>query len=61
MYKVSKLSVSSEARYCKRGQIVEMGCTRAGLSNAAPVIYFPGAPLYSAGFNINQNFRKKYF
>jgi hypothetical protein len=24
----------------------------AGLSNAAPVIYFPGALFYSAGFNI---------
>jgi hypothetical protein len=33
----------------------------AGLSNAAPVIYFPGALFYSAGFNVNQNFKKKYF
>jgi hypothetical protein len=32
----------------------------AGLSNAAPVIYFPGALIYSAGFNINQNFREKF-
>jgi hypothetical protein len=30
-----------------------------GLSNAAPVIYFPGALFYSAGFNVNQNFKKK--
>jgi hypothetical protein len=33
----------------------------AGLSNVAPVIYFPGALIYSAGFNVNQNFKKKYF
>jgi hypothetical protein len=32
-----------------------------GLSNAAPIIYFPGALLYSAGFNVNQNLKKKYF
>jgi hypothetical protein len=31
----------------------------AGLSNAAPVIYFPGALFYSAGFNVNQNFKEK--
>jgi hypothetical protein len=42
-------------------------CVRSGLSNAAPagamapVIYFPGALIYSAGFNVNQNFKKKYF
>jgi hypothetical protein len=29
-----------------------------GLSNAAPVIYFPGALFYSAGFNVNQNLKK---
>jgi hypothetical protein len=29
-----------------------------GLSNAAPVIYFPGALIYSAGFNVNQNFKQ---
>jgi hypothetical protein len=40
---------------------------RPGLSNAAPagamapVIYFPGALLYSAGLNVNQNFKEKYF
>jgi hypothetical protein len=40
---------------------------RAGLSNAAPagvmapVIYFPGALIYSAGFNVHQNFKKKIF
>jgi hypothetical protein len=33
---------------------------KVGLSNAAPVIYFPGALFYSAGFN-NQNFKKKIF
>jgi hypothetical protein len=35
----------------------------AGLSNAAPVIYtyFPGVLFYSAGFNVNQNFKKKIF
>jgi hypothetical protein len=39
-------------------------CT-AGLSNAvpagamAPVIYFPGARFYPAGFNVNQNFKEK--
>jgi hypothetical protein len=32
-----------------------------GLSNAAPVIYFPGALIYSAGFNVNQNVKKKIF
>jgi hypothetical protein len=32
---------------------------KAGLSNAAPVIYFPGALIYSPGFNVNQNFKKK--
>jgi hypothetical protein len=32
-----------------------------GLSNAAPVIYFPGALFYSAGFNVNQNFKEKIF
>jgi hypothetical protein len=35
-------------------------CT-AGLFNAEPVIYFPGALLYSAGFNVNQNLKKKIF
>jgi hypothetical protein len=41
--------------------------SRPGLSNAAPAgamapaIYFPGAPRYSAGFNINQNLKKKIF
>jgi hypothetical protein len=34
---------------------------RTGLSNTAPVIYFPGALIYSAGFNVNQNFKKKIF
>jgi hypothetical protein len=33
----------------------------AGLSNAAPVLYFPGALFYSAGFNVNQNFKEKLF
>jgi hypothetical protein len=33
----------------------------AGLSNAPPVIYFPGALIYSAGFNVNQNFKKIIF
>jgi hypothetical protein len=39
------------------------GCGRqqlwsnAGLSNAAPVIYVPGALFYSSSFNINQNFK----
>jgi hypothetical protein len=33
-------------------------CSRSGLSNAAPVIYFPGALIYSAGFNVNQNVKK---
>jgi hypothetical protein len=33
----------------------------AGLSNAAPVIYFPGALIYSVGFNVNQNVKKKIF
>jgi hypothetical protein len=32
-----------------------------GLSNAAPATYFPGALIYSAGFNVNQNFKKKIF
>jgi hypothetical protein len=32
-----------------------------GLSNAAPVISFPGALFYSAGFNVYQNFKKKIF
>jgi hypothetical protein len=32
----------------------------AGLSNAAPVIYFPGALIYSAGFNVIRISRKKY-
>jgi hypothetical protein len=31
------------------------------LSNAAPVIYFPGALIYSAGFNVNQNFKEQIF
>jgi hypothetical protein len=25
------------------------------------MLYFPGALLYSAGFNVNQNLKKKYF
>jgi hypothetical protein len=33
---------------------------RTGLANAAPVIYFPGAPLYSAGFNVNQNLKNMF-
>jgi hypothetical protein len=33
----------------------------AGLSNAAPVVCFPGALFYSASFNVNQNFKKKQF
>jgi hypothetical protein len=32
-----------------------------GLSNAVPVIYFPGALHYFAGFNVNQNFKKKIY
>jgi hypothetical protein len=32
---------------------------KAGLSNAAPVIYFLRALIYSAGFNVNQNVKKK--
>jgi hypothetical protein len=32
-----------------------------GLSNAAPVINFPGALFYPAGFNVNQNFKEKIF
>jgi hypothetical protein len=35
--------------------------SNAGLSNAASMLYFPGALLYSAGFNVNQNLKKKYF
>jgi hypothetical protein len=41
------------------------GKSKAGLSNAASagamalVIYFPGALIYSASFNVNQNFKKK--
>jgi hypothetical protein len=31
----------------------------AGLSNAAPVMYFFGALINSASFNVNQNFKKK--
>jgi hypothetical protein len=30
----------------------------AGLANAAPVLYFPGALIYS---DVNQNFKKKLF
>jgi hypothetical protein len=41
--------------------MVSLGPPRPGLSNAAPVIYFPGALSYSAGFNVNQNFKKKIF
>jgi hypothetical protein len=37
------------------------GRSTPGLSNAAPVIYFPGALFYSAGFNVNQNFKEKIF
>jgi hypothetical protein len=33
---------------------------RTGLSNAAPAIYPPGDLIYSAGFDVNQNFKKKY-
>jgi hypothetical protein len=33
--------------------------TTAGLSNVAAVIYFPGTLFYSAGFNVNQNFKEK--
>jgi hypothetical protein len=39
----------------------------AGLSNEspegamAPVIYFPGALIYSAGFNVNRNLKEKIF
>jgi hypothetical protein len=39
----------------------QMKDLRAGLSNAAPVLYFPGALIYSAGFNVDQNFKKKMF
>jgi hypothetical protein len=35
--------------------------SRAGLSKAAPVIYFLGALIYSAGFNVNKSFNKKLF
>jgi hypothetical protein len=40
---------------------------RTGLSKAepagamAPVMYFPGALIYSADFNVNQNFKEKIF
>jgi hypothetical protein len=37
------------------------GNSMAGLFNAAPVIYFPGALFYSAGFNVNQDLKKKIF
>jgi hypothetical protein len=49
------------------GSNEEKGGCKPGLSNVAPasamalVIYFPGALIYSAGFNINQNFKKKIF
>jgi hypothetical protein len=32
---------------------------KAGLSNAAPVICFPGALICSAGVNVNQDLKKK--
>jgi hypothetical protein len=38
-----------------------LSASTSGLPNAAPVIYFPGALIYSAGFNINQNLKKKIF
>jgi hypothetical protein len=41
----------------RRGHSVEL--TTPGLSNGAPVIYFTDALIYSAGFNVNQNFKKK--
>jgi hypothetical protein len=40
--------------------ILILNTSRAVLSNAAPVIYFPGALIYSAGFNVNQNLKKKF-
>jgi hypothetical protein len=42
--------------YC----VVVAVCT-AGLSNAVSVIYLPGPLLYSAGFNVNQDLKKKIF
>jgi hypothetical protein len=42
-------------------KIESLGSSEPGLSNAVPVIYFPGALIYSAGFNINQNLKKKIF
>jgi hypothetical protein len=35
--------------------------SRPSLSNAAPVIDLPGPRIYSAGFNVNQKFKKKIF
>jgi hypothetical protein len=43
------------------GYFATLPVSRAGLSNSAPVAYFPGALIYSAGFNVNQNFKKKIF
>jgi hypothetical protein len=40
---------------------MEICYSTTGLSNTASVIYFPGALIYSAGFNVNQNFKKDYF
>jgi hypothetical protein len=46
----------------KRITVSKPGLSKAALAGAmVPVIYFPVALFYSAGFNVNQNFKKKYF
>jgi hypothetical protein len=51
----------SSIRLATQGVTYPQRWFRPGLSNAAPVIFFPGALIYSAGFNVNQNFTKKIF
>jgi hypothetical protein len=59
---VLEWDLPTEVKELHGGCVVSRGCVasgvllvlcRAGLSNAAPVIYFPGALIYSAGFNVN--------
>jgi hypothetical protein len=68
---VSTLSADSHHRVSLTEQIRFLASVRnrgmrsfdTGLSNAALVIrvYFPGALIYSAGFNVNQNFKTFFF
>jgi hypothetical protein len=57
---VEKIWQKRGGYHCQKWYKIQTNRCTAGLSNTAPVIYFPGTLIYFAGFNVNQNFNKKY-